>query len=101
MRIGSVHPLDDFHPRSSQVLVPAELLEDAESEFRITIPDFRAGRVGTFGEQIVMLVLFDLLPIFHNLALDLAFDAEAGAERSATFLHRQTGVVEYGRFRVP
>ena len=99
--IGCVDPLDDFHLRSSEVLVPAELLEDAECELRITIPDFRAGRVGAFGEQIVMLVLFDLLAIFHNLALDHALDAEAGAERSATFLHRQTGVVEYRRSRVP
>ena len=48
-----------------------------------------------------MLVLFDLLPIFHNLALDHALDAEAGAERAATFLYRQAGVVEDRRSRVP
>src|SRR5713226_3867931 len=99
--IGCVDPPDDFHLRSSEVLVPAEPLEDAESELGITIPDFRAGRVGAFGEQIFMLFLFDLLPIFHNLALDHALNAEAGAERPTTFLHRQAGVVEYRRSRVP
>src|ERR1700726_2941868 len=41
-----------------------------------------------------MYLLFDLLPVFHHLALDDAFDAEPGAERAAAFLHRQTGVVE-------
>src|SRR5882757_2956042 len=93
--IGCVYPLDDLHLGSGEILVPAEPLEDAERELRITILDFRAGRVGAFGEQVVMIFLFDLLSIFHDLARDHALNPEAGAECPTAFLYRQIGVVEY------
>src|ERR1700730_15118268 len=47
-----------------------------------------------------MLLFFDLLAVFQHLALDDALDAEAGAERAAALLHRQTGVVEDRRARM-
>src|SRR3979411_1721152 len=48
-----------------------------------------------------MLFLFNLLPIFHDLALDHALNAKTGAERRASCLYRQIGVVEYRSSRMP
>jgi len=41
-----------------------------------------------------VVLLLDLLPVFHNLALDDAFDAKASAESATAFLHREIGIVE-------
>src|ERR1700730_1072331 len=62
--------------------------------------DFGAGRIGALGEEIVVLLLLDLLAVFHHLALDDALNAKPGAERAAAFLHRQTGVVKDWRARM-
>src|SRR6202022_2376814 len=98
--IGGIDALDNFHFLRREVLVPTELLEHAEGELRISVLDFRAGGIRALGEQVVVLLLFDFLPVFHHLALDNAFDTEAGTEGAAAFLHVQVGVVEDRRPRM-
>ena len=92
--IGGIDPLDDFHLLRGEVLVPAELFEHGQGELGISVLDFGADRIGALGEEIVVILPFDLLPVLHHLAFDDAFDTEPGAERAAAFLHRKIGVVE-------
>ncbi len=64
-----------------EIRVPSELLEHGQGELGIAILNFRALRVGAVSEE----------------ADPVALDAEARAERAATFLDRQIGVVENRR----
>src|SRR4051795_10920067 len=61
-----------------ELRVPSKLLEHAQGELGIAVLDLRALRIGAFGKE----------------GDAIALDAEARAERAATFLHRQVGVVE-------
>ena len=98
--IGRIHALDDFHFLRREIFVPAELFEHAQSELWISVLDFRANRIGTLREKIVVVLPFDLLPVLHHLALDDALDTEPGAEGAAALLHGKIGVVKDRRARM-
>src|SRR6266478_2487632 len=98
--IGRIHALDDFHFLRREIFVPAELFEHAQSELWVSVLDFRANRIGTLREKIVVVLRFDLLPVLHHLALDDALDTEPGAEGAAALLHGKIGVVKDRRARM-
>ena len=79
--------LDDRLLGFGEILVPAELLEHAVGELGIAVLDLGAERVGALGQEVV-------LARRAVGQLDLALDAEAGAERAAAVHDVQIGVVE-------
>src|SRR5262249_21971989 len=81
-RVGVVaaDALDDGLLGVGEVLVPTELLEYPIGEFRVAVLDLRAERVGALGQKIV-------LARGAVGKLDLALDAEAGAEGAAPVHH--------------
>ena len=64
---------------------PAEPFEDAERKLGIAVLDFRVLRIGPVGQK----------------ADAITFDSEARAERSATLLYVQVGIVKDRSSRVP
>ncbi len=99
--IGRIYTLDDFHFLRREIFVPAELFEYAQRELWISsVLDFRANRIGTLREKMVVVLPFDLLPALHHLALDHALNTEPGAEGAAALLHGKIGVVKDRRARM-
>ena len=63
IRIGAADTLDGCALSVGQIRVPAELLEHAVGELRISVLDLGAQRIGAFGEKVVLHLLLDLLAV--------------------------------------
>src|SRR5205807_5807086 len=87
IRSGRVDLVDHRHFCFGQVLVPAQLFEHAEREFRIPVLDLRILGIGSIGKQAHL----DARAV--SLLL-LTLDAKAGAETTAALHPRKIGVVE-------
>ena len=93
VRRGRIDLVDDGKLGLGEILVPAQLLQDAERELGITVLDLGVLRVIAVAEQ-------------ADLALGavgerfLALQAKAGAEGAAALLDRQVRVVEQRRARM-
>ncbi len=88
--IGGIDPGDGGHFRFRQILVPAELLQARQREFRIAVLDLRILGVGAIRQQA------DLSRRAVGKLL-LALDAETRPERAAAVHHAEICVVEQRR----
>ena len=53
--IGGIDTLDDLHLLRGEVLVPPQLLQHRESEFRISVLDLGTDRIRALGQQVVQM----------------------------------------------